>query len=1112
MIIILAVLTILTILAATFTVMMQLESQTSNLQVELNSLDLLLDSGLNHAVAVLADMQATGQKVSTMRDDNLRLAFGDFSNGAEIRKADQEGRAGKWIPVLDSIGRIRGRYRVAIEDEAGKVNLNKAHMLEPSKGSAWDTGEVSLPHALGVPPQIVEQVVRYQYGPNSVPGARGDDDRNNVVLMADGLDNNANGLIDEDDEGVDDPGEYTPWQPMGDDRRFTTVSEAMGVILSAATDLPFEARNAVRREIPRRATLYSIDMCGSPTLPMDAPADINAVMGRECRTRLRTANRIAAFENVANRLDELAANVVDYRDENHVLTTVGGAYGVEAVNFNELLANDGTEGRDGTCTFIKQSYDSRTVAARIADKHAPFCAANLTRGCDSAWDIYENPDNLNYYAKYRSSYARRAVDIKMEDDNDRTRRIRILGPGKIKPSGGTINEGWTADDREVYDRYTLLRQGIGRYGPRTVSENPGFDTEPPAYKTFEWPPGFFINSYVSIAFTDPTRLTETTQSYMADPKVVKITDSTRDGVLTLEKAISRPLGASNRISRCIIWNWNVGDDGKCGLRGAITSWTFQGLQPRKYYLPVVNGWPRHYTPEKMGDMGFAPYEQIRSDSREHINHKWTYGGNGDDATPVRTSSHGYLDVFLRGGNTVSYKGEDTWSYSSVAWGFTFVRPEVIELINVSPRAISLRNWTLTFNTGSLANDIGTVQSASGYLLSGTRRDFNPVIPSNGYFYMVNNLKLFQAEFNGTPKKTWGGTAGESNPLWEIPSDAWGVQYRIDKAQQINRAGAPYVRVYVSGNENFRSDQFKGEVFEAKKLSGKAGTSDGTRYEIQGNGRNYIEFTRAGMQYNWQHYQPSGFDGTGADTIMILGMPAKGGLVSMTLKNEYKQIVSRTISYAYLNQDPPLWYGRSTEKVDPTHYSWVVRQRPSIGGKPNEARNASMRGTVKVPAFVKNGPLNSIAEIALVRKGEDFENVGVGVGVGTANRTIASLANSFGSSFIRLEAGDDAAERQGGWKVAADEVSSSSQGNVGAAIGGWEPGQWRGHTITFVTGDLRGESYPIVDNTQSGIDLRDKGSSQLPRSAPSQKQLRARKGDRFVLGPGYRSAACYSRRP
>ena len=565
---------------------------------------------------------------------------------------------------------------------------------------------------------------------------------------------------------------------------------------------------------------------------------------------------------------------------------------------------------------------------------------------------------------------------------------------------------------------------------------------------------------------------------------------------------------------CVICTWDQREDGY--VRGKMpevkNGYIFQSLRKDTYYQPVINNWPKSEFPDIMPRMGFGPVGNLDSDNRKNIDHKWVYGGEDTDSrTPVRTSKSGNLELFVKSGSDIDFPNNTDWKETCNNWTATFVRPEVIELININPNPISLRNWTLTFNSGSVANDIGIIDYGIGYNLAGKKRDANPVIDGNGYFYLVNNLALFKNEFDGsTPSFSWGANASQANPVWEIPGDKWGIQYSIKTAA----AGSINGEVKLTmKNENWRAGQFKGEIFEATRWNGngKLCTATGSRYEIKDNGSDWISFETGGGIWDADHFKPSGgIFKNPANRIMLLGLPAKGGVVSMTLKNEYNQIVSRTIDYGYKKSEPKLWYGQSTEKTDPTHYNWTVRQTPSISGRKRSAINKSMRGTVKNPAFVKNGPYTSAAELKKIRTDKDFVNIGSG-GKGKVSRDIGALLSVFGSSSVRLEAADESAIRKG-WKVAGGIVDNANGNSVNSSVGNWQNGQWKNQTLRFMTGKLAGESFPIFDNSKKQLKLQSSKYSSTPKSVPGRKSLKdAKKGDTFSLGPGYNSFMCYTRK-
>jgi len=193
---VLAILVVLTILAASFSAMMNLELKQSNEQQTSYLLDNLTEAGFEHAKTLLWTDSETAKKRNSVKTVAIKFL---------TSKNKKDKVFSKWFYLKDKSGKTVGRYRMRIEDEAAKVNINRARLPINSKGYGWDTGEINLSKALGVPDTIAKNILKYRYGANLVPGGRGDDDYNNVVLMSDGIDNNANGIIDEENEGMNDP-------------------------------------------------------------------------------------------------------------------------------------------------------------------------------------------------------------------------------------------------------------------------------------------------------------------------------------------------------------------------------------------------------------------------------------------------------------------------------------------------------------------------------------------------------------------------------------------------------------------------------------------------------------------------------------------------------------------------------------------------------------------------------------------------------------------------------------------------------------------------------------------------------------------------------------------
>ncbi|MCX7002143.1 MAG: helix-hairpin-helix domain-containing protein, partial [bacterium] len=239
------------------------------------------------------------------------------------------------------------------------------------------------------------------------------------------------------------------------------------------------------------------------------------------------------------------------------------------------------------------------------------------------------------------------------------------------------------------------------------------------------------------------------------------------------------------------------------------------------------------------------------------------------------------------------------------------------------------------------------------------------------------------------------------------------------------------------------------------------------------------------------------------SLMILGLPHNGGIVSLTLKNEYDKICARTVDYGKLEASQ---LGYSTQKTDPTKGAWVVSAKPTISGLNILALNPAMRTRTDRTLFIKNGLYGSIGELRQVAAFEAFERLALNPN--DIDR-IAAIADVAACAHVRLDAVAGDVTRVG-WHAACDTVADSSAGALVAHQGGWEPGQWQGQTVRFLSGPLRGEKFPVYGNETRTLALSEKQDKQQPYSAPGRLPLHPDKGDQFALGPGYATPLCYTR--
>lgn len=1085
---VLTVLTVLSLLAGSFAVSISIdESASRQTQAEL-ALRMLYQSGAAHVksslmAAALSDSGSPGEMLAQTK---------------ALQPATKDG-FGPWVYVKNENGDAIGRYRVKVEDEAAKLNINKAYLIEKSKGSGWDTGEISITEALGVTPVAAKTILNYKYGQDGVPGDRGDDDRNNALLMTDGLDNNANGIVDEYDEGVNDPGEYLASRPRGDDRAFTTLREVMPFLLQSDNfkKLSEASQEYAVRELYRRATLHSVDMPGSKTLPTDAPSEINSITGSELRRRLNSMRR--PVEGQSRARNQLAANMIDYRDENHVMTTLGSdIYGAEAICFNEVLANE-----DSMTFWVR---DSSATDGLVRDwVHASY------------WeDQYGSKDNtrlMHCPLWYYCCITDKVINHKLFWHHS----VRMNSTWKLIVSAGNTSEGHI----DVHSGTFTMPDGPGE---AQSSANPRFlNCDGDAWG----------GSNPSQSYRD---------TYMKLIKVMERRGKTQSGHMKFEDDMFKNMYA-------VFWGWrgskqlgqfkvtssnghkikinnNEVSSGKllssiCNeneiTNGASLAVTFlawsQGISailPRvnwyhsvrrpegvgRYYKVLLTNDPvdsfKGYNCRTLGVTGKASSNKLILEEEK----AWEY----KDGKPQKIDSTGWMDVIVKSSEKVKH---DSKQYQSLGY-IRLIAPEVVEMYNASETAVSLANWKVVCNTGTMATEIGNIKRTTYYdKRSGGRIiDDNPAVMPRSHFYLVNDAELFDMRY-GNGDQLWGSAATEEIPVFEMDSKHWGISFKL---KRVDADQTDFYFYIDSGHTTLDKKLFQGEsirlVYEGEENDPRSwhGRIFPLMWWEAENGR------RIRVWNEYARYTVNKPPVRNCE-VMFLGLPARGGIVSLTLKNEYNQVTARTVEYGSVEVKEK---GYSTEKEDPTHYKWVKRATPTIGGTESIALNTAMRGKKDRPTWIKNGPFGSVAEMGMVRTAKDFENLGTAGGEASGKQNIGNLSDYFCVGALRLNAVDGNVEMTG-WDTAKYEVNRFDASMIGAKDAQWEIDQWKGHTLRYLTGPLRGESFAIHGNSTRSLTLVTEDNKNSPRSVPKRLLNRPNKGDEFCIGPGYLTPLCYTRK-
>ncbi|MCK5655840.1 MAG: hypothetical protein KAI03_06090 [Candidatus Aureabacteria bacterium] len=233
LIVTLLILMVLSVMAVTFSTTMSIEAKlANNYRYELET-ELLTRSALEYAVEILrydlledmADAADTTSAPYTLFDYHTEDWVEAFAGG-DVNLNSDSIEDSKWIniesPWGDREGLI-GRFAIYISDEASKVNLNVAGTGNQNQG--WSTNEIDMRLVPSMPGKETD-VYNYKLGAGNLPGLSATDDNySNDILMNDFVDNDADGSVDEANEGIDDPREYIFESPQGNDTRWVAIEQ-----------------------------------------------------------------------------------------------------------------------------------------------------------------------------------------------------------------------------------------------------------------------------------------------------------------------------------------------------------------------------------------------------------------------------------------------------------------------------------------------------------------------------------------------------------------------------------------------------------------------------------------------------------------------------------------------------------------------------------------------------------------------------------------------------------------------------------------------------------------------------------------------------------------------
>ncbi len=329
-----SILTVVAISVVSFIFTMRMENRAAVNYLWQEKARYIAEAGIAHARGLLNE-DKEGDCLDTYGD----LWRSTFS-GSDIDNNDDGTAESRWIEVTSG-GEVVGRYAVLVEDESAKININAAgfHNESPLKVTQGATPfEVSLKDFftaanLSSAESLAEKVIQARYGEDQAPGEKDkDDNANSFWLGYDGVDNDADGEIDESKEGTDEPREFTPHYPYGDDRPFLATEE-----IRAVSGVSQSVYNKIKSAISAYAQTASVKR------NRDLQWDLNSTDAQQL---------LALFlENGVSYPWQKAVNLVDFADSD---------FAQSVVVRSTLPIYTTNRGPTGSWSWVGDHYESKT--------------------------------------------------------------------------------------------------------------------------------------------------------------------------------------------------------------------------------------------------------------------------------------------------------------------------------------------------------------------------------------------------------------------------------------------------------------------------------------------------------------------------------------------------------------------------------------------------------------------------------------------------------------------------------------------------------------------------------------------------------------------------------
>lgn len=333
------VISIISIISISFLYRMRLEQEAASNYKDALLADYLAQAGIERAIAELR---------------NDKNHYDDLYEPWALGFKENLGAGYYNVKLFSEGGEKTG---LGIIDEGAKLNINVFGPGVLQEGhSPYELNPTSLEM---VGEEKAKAIVTYRYGPDKKPGKQGiDDDKDSHILCRDGIDNDADGEVDEEEEGIDEPDEFCPSSPCGDDDPFDTVGEIR--LVPGIGEVTF-------REIKDYLTVYSYDK------NINREGNLRVNINHASPSKISEALESAGFSK--EEATQIAVNIVDFRDEDSNPTEYKGKYGIERTPYvNEVMPNFTTSVRAAAKDLVRggikylKKKTKETVKKEIKEK------------------------------------------------------------------------------------------------------------------------------------------------------------------------------------------------------------------------------------------------------------------------------------------------------------------------------------------------------------------------------------------------------------------------------------------------------------------------------------------------------------------------------------------------------------------------------------------------------------------------------------------------------------------------------------------------------------------------------------------------------------------------